>query len=138
MIKKIFIILFSLLLVSCSVNKKNLYHIKVNGEEIIVGYSKKDNIFTSFDDYKIDEEGVLTSGTFYIKDYNEPIYIDDVELSLSIVENCALFEGYMSNDACVIEKKVSGRINRIVLYNNILNDNLDELDHITLLFIESD
>lgn len=134
MIKKIFIFLLILLLTSCGVNKKNLYHVVVNEEEIIVGYNKADNIFTSFEDKKQDEEGILTSATFYVKDYDAPIIINDIELSSSINENLILYEGYMSGDACVIEKKVSGKINRIIIYNNILNDNLDEVDHITVSY----
>ena len=36
--------------------------------------------------------------------------------------------------AGVVDKKVSGKINRIIFYNNILNNDLDELDHITISF----
>lgn len=134
MIKKIFLVLLILLLTSCGVNKKNLYHILVNDEEIIVGYDKADNLFTSFEDGKQDEDGILTSATFYVNDYDGSFIIDEIELSPSISRNCELFGGYMSGDACVIEKKVSGKINRIVIYNNILNDDLDEVDHIIVTY----
>ena len=45
-----------------------------------------------------------------------------------------MYNGYDSNDACIVDKKVSGKINRIIFYNNILNDSADELDHITITF----
>lgn len=134
MIKRTLIILCLFLITSCSVNKKDLYKLTINEEDVYVGYSNADSIFTSFDSTKTDEEGILTELTLYVKDYDSPILINDIELDPSILINKELFEGYDSNGACVVEKKVHGKNNRIVFYNNILNDNLDELDHITIFF----
>lgn len=134
MIKKIILILFVFVLSSCSVNKKNLYHLTVDDEEVIVGYSKLDNLFTSFDECKIDDKGVITSIVIYPKDYDNQIMINNIELSNSIEENALLFEGEMIDEICAIEKKVSGKINRIIIYNNILNDNLDEVDHLVISY----
>ena len=134
MIKRLLIIICLFLITSCSVNKKDLYKLTVNEEEIIVGYSKQEAIFNTFEEIEFDEKGIVSKITIYPKDYNAPVLINDIELDSSISNIISLFEGYESNGAGVVEKKVHGKINRIILYNNILNDDLDELDHITITF----
>lgn len=134
MIKRLIIIICLFLITSCSVNKKDLYKLTVNEEEIIVGYSKQEAIFNTFEEIEFDEKGIVSKITIYPKDYNTPVLINDIELDSSISNIISLFEGYESNGAGVIEKKVHGKINRIILCNNILNDDLDELDHITISF----
>ena len=134
MIKKILVILCLLIITSCGVNKNNLYKLTINEEDIFVGYSKEENISFSFDEIEADDKGIITKITIYPKDLNNPLYINNIEIDDSISINQEMFKGYESNGACVVEKKVSGKINRIIFYNNILNDNLDELDHISISF----
>lgn len=134
MIKRILVILCLLMLTSCGVNKNNLFKLTINDEDIYVGYSKIDDINTSFDEIEVDDKGIITSLTIYPKDYDSTISINNVDIDNSISVNSLMYKGYDSNGACVVEKNVSGRVNRIVFYNNILNDDLDALDHITLSF----
>ena len=134
MIKKLLVLICLVLVTSCSVNKKDLYKLTVNEEEIIVGYSKQESIFNTFEEIESDEKGIISKITIYPKDYDAPVLINDIELGSSISNVISLFEGYESNGAGIVEKKVHGKINRIVFYNNILNDDLDELDHITITF----
>ena len=134
MSKKILVILCLLLLTSCGVNKKNLYKLTINDEDVYVGYSKKEDISLEFDSVKVDDKGIIKEITIYPKDYDSSISINNVEIDDSISVNKEMYKGYDSNGACVIDKKVSGKINRIIFYNNILNNDLDELDHITISF----
>lgn len=135
MIKKIGTVLFVLLILSsCSVNKKDLFNLFINDEEIIVGYTKSEDIYSSFDNIKVDEDDIITSITLYPKDYDSLIFINKVEIDSSIETMCAMYNGYMKDGLCIIEKKVKGKVNRIVLYNNVLNDDLDKLDHIVISY----
>lgn len=134
MIKKILVVLCLLLLTSCGVNKKYLYKLTINEEDIYIGYSNIENISFSFDEIETDDKGVITKVTFYPKDIEYPIYIDNIEIDNSISIDQIMYKGYESNGACVVEKITSGKTNRIIFYNNILNDDLDELDHITITF----
>ena len=134
MSKKILVILCLLLLTSCGVNKKNLYKLTINDEDIYVGYTKGEEITTSFDELEVNEKGVITKITLYPKDYGSSISINNIEIEDSISTNKEMYNGYDSNGACIVDEKVSGKINRIIFYNNILNDSADELDHITITF----
>ena len=134
MSKKILVILCLLLLTSCGVNKKNLYKLTINDEDVYVGYSKKEDLSLEFDSIKVDDKGVIKEITIYPKDYDSSIFINNIEIDNSISINKEMYKGYESNGACVVDKKVSGKINRIIFYSNILNTDSDELDHITISF----
>ena len=122
--KKILLFFCLLLLVSCGVNKNNLYKLTINDEDIYVGYTNGFQISTSFDELKTDDKGVITKITLYPKDYDSSIAINGIEIDDSISTNKDIYYGYISNGACVVEKKISGKTNRIIFYNNILNDDL--------------
>ena len=134
MIKRLLIVLVLLLVTSCGVNKKDLYKLTINDEEIYVGYSKKDSVISSFSEIETDDEGVITKIVLYPSEYDSSILINDVEIDDSISVDTEMYKGYIVDGQGVIDKSVSGKTNRIIFNNNIFNDNLDELDHITILF----
>ena len=134
MIKRILIVLVLLLVTSCGVNKKDLYKLTINDEDIYVGYSKKDSVVSSFSELETDDEGVITKIVLYPSEYDSSILINDVEIDDSISVDTEMYKGYIVDGQGVIDKSVSGKTNRIIFNNNIFNDNLDELDHITILF----
>ena len=134
MIKRLLIILVILLVTSCGVNKKDLYKLTINDEDIYVGHSKKDSVVTSFSELETDDEGVITKIVLYPSEYDSSILINDVEIDDSISVDTEMYKGYIVDGQGVIDKSVSGKTNRIIFNNNIFNDNLDELDHITILF----
>ena len=134
MSKKILVVLCLLLLTSCGVNKKNLYKLTINDEDIYVGYTKSEEISTSFDELEVNDKGVITKITLYPKDYESSVSINNIEIENSISTDKEMYNGYDSNGVCIVDKKVSGKINRIIFYSNILNDDIDELDHITITF----
>ena len=134
MIKRILIVLVLLLITSCGVNKKDLYKLTINDEDVYVGYSKKDSVISSFSEIETDDEGIITKIVLYPSEYDSSILINDVEIDDSISVDTEMYKGYIVDGQGVIDKSVSGKTNRIIFNNNIFNDNLDELDHITILF----
>lgn len=134
MTKKFLLLLLLLFLSSCSINKKNLFKLNVNGESIYVGYTKISDITSTFDDIETNEDGVITRLTIYINDYSGPIFVNDYLLNDSIIDNVNGYEWYESNGAYIVEKAISNKVNRMIFYNNILNYDLDKLDHITISF----
>lgn len=133
-----------ILLCSCSTKREDYYNLKFSDYDITVGYDELSliediNVIDDFDYYiNEDEEKIINKLVIYLEDLDNPIiYIDDIKLENSIKDNCELFSGELINTngyACLISKEVAKRENYILLFGNILDDNLDELKRVELYY----
>lgn len=142
--KKILILLIALLLLcGCAAKKEDYYNLNYDGALIVVGYDSVDMIngldyIDSYTTYINDkEEEKLESIVIYPKDRPAIISIDDTMLNDSIESNCELLNGEMINNngkACVIHKTVDDKENYIIMYGDILSDDIDELDRLEIYY----
>lgn len=139
--KKILIIFLCLILVGCgNIKKEDLYLLNINGNEITVGYDDSSLVNDYVDEYTTmisDDKEVLDKMVVYVKDVDGYISIDNNVLGSSISETCSLLNGELTNNngnVCLISKRVNKHDNYILIYGDILSDNLDEIDRIEVYF----
>ena len=134
--KKILLVLCLLLLTGC---KDNYYVLTLNEKTITVGKDTKEVIedekiqYETFVDKK--ENEILKSISFNVEDINKKMKIDEYELTKGVKETCEDLSGehsYSLNEACLISKTVKNRENYIIIRGNVLNDDVDEIDNITV------
>ena len=82
------------------------------------------------------KKNIVTYFEFNIKDYGSSYKIDDSTLDKSIKTNCDLLGGEYINknnvNACIIQKQVGNKTNALIMYGDLLNDDLDELSKIEI------
>lgn len=151
MFRKCSIVFLLLFLCSCKQEiveeeKVPLYKLTVGKNEITVGES-------SFDDEKaflkqcsefhtslINDVLTVSSITLYLDDVRGKIKIDDDDLNrkLGIEKACYLYNGkYIEKNGhvCIVSKQTNdGHLNTISFYSDILNDDVDKIDHIIVEF----
>jgi len=133
--KKLLLVLCLFMLSACG-NK--YYVISVGEEKITVGKDTtiptNENInYKTYTDKKGNE--VLSEISFLVDDVDSEIKINDVSINDSVKSLCDSFNGeysYKLNETCLIHKTVSNRENYIIISGNILNDNVDKIDNITV------
>ena len=152
--KKIIVLLLTLLLIACSPEKKDYYKLSFNDYSVSVGYDSSEYLSVIFDyDLKhneelklslfkkyfgkciINDDDIVTYLQVYLDDYPGVYKIDDIELDKSVSKNCEIFEGEMINkngNACIIQKTVGDYTNAIILYDDLLNGSIDELKKIEI------
>lgn len=123
----------------CSCTRSSFYCVSVDDNNLAAGYDTKeafnDEGIDSYEFSMISDKEVLTS--FVVYTHGHIISIDDYKLGNSIKESCNDLNGeYFENigNACVIQKRVKGHNNYVVLYGNIVNDDLDELDRVEVFY----
>lgn len=142
-IKKLLIIAICLILTGCGkVNKEDLYTVNIEGIDISVGYDDSSVLANTISEYETitdkDEKEILDKIVVYIKDLNSPtITIDGLSITSSISETCELFNGELTNKngyVCLISKRVKKHDNYILIYGDILSDNVDEVDRVEVYY----
>lgn len=142
--KKLFILLSLFLLVSCKYKREDFYMLRYEDKEIVVGYDTIEKIEDDedIDDYKYylneDDEKIINGIVIYVEDLDNPnIYIDDYLLDKGIKETCDDLEGEFikkNGHACLISKNVYKRANYILIYGDILDDDIDKINRIEIYY----
>lgn len=148
MLKKIFVILILLFTTSCSIEKKDYYNFSIDNYKIVVGYDDSKYLKNAFEINNNEllllnkhfanvgfNEDIISCFEFNLKDYGSIFKIDDIELDKSIKNNCEMLNGeyfYKQTKGCIIQKQVGENTNAIIMYGDILNDDLDELSKIEI------
>ena len=129
-----------ILISGCKAKREDFYRLSFDGNEIAVGYDSirlLDGVsgieaYGTYLDRK--EEEIINKLVIYLDDLNDPlIYIDDYPLNKGIKESCADLSGELiekNGYACFIGKTVNKRENYIILYGDILDDDIDKIDRI--------
>jgi len=140
--RKLFVILISLLCLSaCTTKRDDFYVFNYGVKSIAVGYDETcDEFISSKKTYNEDsKKEIITYAEAYIKDLADNGYlhysINDVELDTSVKSNCEKLNGRLVENkgyTCVISKNVDDKLLILELHGNVLNDNMDELDHIIM------
>ncbi len=142
--KKLLSVMIVLLLCGCTAKREDFYSLSFDGHEIAVGYDKAEVLegisgIDSYDVYLNDKsEEVISGVVIYLKDLNVPVLsIDGVQLNDGIRETCSAMNGELiekNGYACLIGKEVRNRENYIVLYGDILDDDIDRIDRIEVYY----
>lgn len=136
------------LLCACSSNsqtvveeKDPLYTISIGKDSITVGESSFEDskeflkMTSEFHTKLINDILTVSSITIYADDIKGKIRIDDEKLDkrLGIEKTCYLYNGeYIEKNGhvCIVSKQVNDHLNTISFYGDILNDDVDKIDHI--------
>ena len=137
--KKILIIIFLLISVFLSLNflppkKEDFYKLSFSDREISVGYDEYLN-YTGISHYAYDEKGKLSELVVYLDDVGM-LYLDDVLLD-NLENVCSTFNGELKENntkACLIQKDVKGKVNYVLLVNDILDDNINKIDRVEVYY----
>lgn len=137
--KKILIIIFLLISVFLSLNflppkKEDFYKLSFSDREISVGYDEYLN-YTGISHYAYDEKGKLSELVIYLDDVGM-LYLDDVLLD-NLENVCSTFNGELKENntkACLIQKDVKGKVNYVLLVNDILDDNINKIDRVEVYY----
>ena len=136
--KKLLIILIAILLVGCATKREEYYVLSFDDKSIAVGY---DNVEVlegiNIDSYSTylnkKEEEIINKVVIYVDDIGSLIYLDDYPLNKGIKETCGDLKGEFINNngyACVLEKDVDKGHDYIVIYGDILDDDINRIDRI--------
>ena len=137
--KKIFYILpISLLLFSCGSKKEDFYNLKIGTNEIVVGYDQSidDSLPIEYSISTINKKDVVSKIIYYVGDLDGDLYLDNYNLT-SIKETCDYFSGdYVTKNgnSCIFGKRVHNHDNYVIIYSDILSDNLDQIDRIEIYY----
>ncbi len=137
--KKLFYVLaISLLLFGCGDKKEDFYNLKIGNNEIVVGYDQgiDESLPIEYSINTINKKDVVSKIIYYVDDLNADLYINDYKLS-SIKETCDYFSGeYFEKNghACMFGRVVKGHDNYVLLYSDILSDNLDQIDRVEIYY----
>lgn len=143
--KKYILLILLFLLSACGqIKQDDLYTLNINGSNITVGYDSLDKINDMIDSYsfyidKKDNE-ILNKLVVYLADANNNISIDGINVTDRISETCTLLNGELKTKngyVCLISKRVKKHDNYILIYGDILNDDLDKTDRIEVYFNEN-
>lgn len=137
--KKILIIIFLLISVFLSLNflppkKEDYYKLSFSDREISVGYDEYLN-YTGISHYAYDEKGKLSELVIYLDDVGM-LYLDDVLLD-NLENVCSTFNGELKENntkACLIQKDVKGKVNYVLLVNDILDDDINKIDRVEVYY----
>ena len=137
--KKFLIIVFLFISILLSLNflppkKEDFFKLTFNDREISVGYDEYLNI-SGIDHYAYDEKGKLSELVIYLNDVQE-VYLNDVPLN-NIEDVCTSFNGELKQNntkACLIQKDVKGKVNYVLLVNDILDDDINKIDRVEVYY----
>ena len=141
--KRLLVLLLCILLVSCKAKREDYYRLSFDGMDIAVGYDGTEVLgdpydIDSYETFTDDKDNVrLKSLVVYLYDVYSDVWIDDYKLTRGIKDTCKDLKGDFidkNGHACFIGKEVNGRENYIILYGDILSDDLDRIDRIEIIY----
>ena len=142
--KKLAVILLVMLLCGCSAKREDFYSLSFDGHDISVGYDGVDLIrdlktVDAYGSYLNDkDEEILNKLVVYTDDLDDPeVTVDGYKLVKGIKETCKDLDGELIENngfACLIGKEVKGRENYIIIYGDILDDDINRIDRIEVYY----
>lgn len=143
--KKIILLLLLILLSACgNIKQEDLYTLNVDGQDITVGYDGIEVINEKIDSYSTytdkNENEILNKVVVYLADTEGNVLIDGTLITCSISETCSLLNGELENKngyVCLVSKRVKKHDNYVLIYGDILDDNLDKTDRVEVYFNEN-
>ena len=137
-IKKIILLVLLVFLSSCQkVERTDFYVLNIGEDSIVVGYDDETFIKDYMDEYEINEDAYIDKVVLYLKDAEDSVSIDDYLLNKGIEETCSDLNGeYLEKNGhvCLISKRVNKKDNYVLLYSDILSDDLDEIDRVEVYY----
>ena len=137
-IKKIILLVLLVFLSSCQkVERTDFYVLNIGEDSIVVGYDDETFIKDYMDEYEINEDAYIDKVVLYLKDVEDSVSIDDYLLNKGIEETCSDLNGeYLEKNGyvCLISKRVNKKDNYVLLYSDILSDDLDEIDRVEVYY----
>ena len=136
--KIVTLLLVLILLFGCAAKKEEFYSLKFNGQELVVGFDETvdETLPIEYGMTELKKKTVLGKVVLYLNDVDGHVYLNDYELN-SIKDTCSAFSGeYIEKNghACVIGKRIKKHDNYVVLYGDILSDNIDKVDRIEVYY----
>ena len=142
--KKLLTLTAILLLCACSAKREDFYSLSFDGNTISVGYDKTEVLegiegIDSYGTYLNDkQEAIISKLVIYLNDLNSPlVMIDERPLSSGIMETCLDLDGELiekNGYVCLIGKEVGNKENYIMIYGDILDDDLNRIDRIEVYY----
>ena len=142
--KKLLTLTAILLLCACSAKREDFYSLSFDGNTISVGYDKAEVLegiegIDSYGTYLNDkQEAIISKLVIYLNDLNSPlVMIDERPLSSGIMETCLDLDGELiekNGYVCLIGKEVGNKENYIMIYGDILDDDLNRIDRIEVYY----
>ena len=140
--KKLLIILLLLLLVGCVTKREEYYVLSFDDKSIAVGYDGIDVLEgINIDSYSTylnkKEEEIIGNVVIYADDIGSLMYLDDYSLNKGIKETCADLKGELINNngyACVLEKEVDKGHDYVIIYGDILDDDINRINRIEISY----
>ena len=137
-IKKIILLVLLVFLSSCQrVKRTDFYVLNIGEDSIVVGYDDETFLKDYMDEYEINEDAYIDKVVLYLKDVEDSVSIDDYLLNKGIEETCSDLNGeYLEKNGyvCLISKRVNKKDNYVLLYSDILSDDLDEIDRVEVYY----
>lgn len=139
--KIIYIAPILLLLFGCNAKKEDFYNLKIGDNEIVVGYDQSvdESLPIEYSIATINKKDVVNKVIYYVDDLDTDLYINDYKLS-DIKETCDYFSGeYIEKNgyACIFGNVVKGHDNYVIIYSDILSDDLNQIDRVEIYYDEN-
>ncbi len=136
--KIIYIVPILLLLFGCRANKEDFYSLSIGDNQIVVGYDENvlDSLEIEYSISNINKKEVVSKIIYYLADSENDAYLNGYKLE-SIKDTCDYFEGdltYKNGNTCIFGKKIKSHDNYVILYSDILSDDLDNIDRIEIYY----
>ncbi len=136
--KIIYIAPILLLLFGCRANKEDLYSLSIGNNQIVVGYDESilDSLAIEYSISNINKKEVVSKIIYYLADSENDAYLNGYKLE-SIKDTCDYFKGdltYKNGNTCIFGKKIKSHDNYVILYSDILSDDLDNIDRIEIYY----
>lgn len=140
--KKLLIVLILLLLVGCATKREEYYVLSFDDKSIAVGYDNVEALEgINIDSYSTylnkKEEEIINKVVIYVNDINSLIHLDNYPLNKGIKETCGDLKGELINNngyACVLEKEVDKGHDYVIIYGDILDDDINRIDRIEVSY----
>lgn len=140
--KKLLIIFLLLLLVGCATKREEYYVLSFDDRSIAIGYDGIEALeginIDSYSTYLNNkEEEIINKVVIYVDDIDSLFYLDEYPLNKGIKETCADLKGELINNngyACVLEKEVDKGHDYVVIYGDILDDDINKIDRIEISY----
>ena len=136
-IKKIIILCFLFTLSSCKrVERNDFYVLTVGNNSVAVGYDSS-TFLSDYEIYSDDKTEYVSKVVLYLDDVDSSVSIDDYVLNKGIKETCSDLDGeYLEKNGhvCLISKRVNKHDNYVLLYSDILDDDIDKIDRVEVYY----
>lgn len=142
--KYISLILLLVLLSACAAKETDFYQLTFKDKKITVGFDDEEKLkdIKGIYDYQIiqnkKKQNIISSLTIYVNDLQDKeILINNYSINNGVKNVCEHLNGEFINNngyACVLHQEVKKKENVVIIYGNILNDDMDKIDHLEISY----